>query len=434
MISPKFLAPDATTETLIRAAAANHKAWFRATTLAAGGAMRRTEGAAWMRAPDEGIIPFPRLSSARAGNFIDAVAAECRTQNVTRIGFWATTPIAPRDLGARLTARGFEWGWRPHWMALDFRKIGAASPVPGGLRIALAEDADWDATDLPYYSRGDLPKMRALRAALPRRTWHFGAWLDGKIVGQAVVYLTTGSLGAAGIYNVGVVPAARRQGVGRAVTRAACRFAQSMGCHYALLNSATSIYEQIGFESLGHGQTWWLHEKALKSPAPTPEQIAFVEAIGRGDIVALDSWNAARRADFDFDALLLCGSRPMTLAVRANCPRSLEWLIAQGATLDILSLWDIGQSAQAAALLTERPELANRQSGPGRLTPLHEAAFRNDIELTRLLLTADPDLTLRDAEYNGTPLNWAEVFDRAEIAALLTSHTGDGSLSPSRCD
>ena len=421
MTDPKFLAPDASAATLIRAAAANHTAWFHASTLAAGGEILRTEGAKWMRAPDEAIIPFPRLTDANAGNFLDAVTAQCRAQNVPQIGCWATTPIKPRDLGARLMARGFGWGWRPHWMALDFRNIQADFPVPDKLRVALIYNADWDIPGLPYYKRADAPKLWALRRAVPRRAWHFGAWLDNQLVGQTMLYLTAGALGVAGIYNVGVIPAARRQGVGRSLTLEACRYAQRLGCHYALLNSATSIYERIGFVSLGHGQTWWMQEKALKAPAPTTEQIAFAEAVGRGDIAALNAWKASRPSDaiFDFDAALLCGASPMTLAVQAKQAGSLEWLAAQGATLDLLNVWDIGQKERAAALLNDNPALADWQAGPRRMTPLHEAAFRNDPELARLLLTAKPNLELRDAEYNGTSFDWAEHFNRTEIIALI---------------
>jgi hypothetical protein len=27
------------------------------------------------------------------------------------------------ELAARLVARGFEWGWQPHWMAIDLAEL-----------------------------------------------------------------------------------------------------------------------------------------------------------------------------------------------------------------------------------------------------------------------------------------------------------------------
>ena len=48
--------------------------------------------------------------------------------------------------------------------------------------------------------------------------WHFAAWLKGEPVGHSTLCLTTGALGIAGIYDVGVVPDARNQGIGKAVS------------------------------------------------------------------------------------------------------------------------------------------------------------------------------------------------------------------------
>ena len=419
--SPVFLPPDADAETLIRAAAENHKSWFLAQTVASGGEARETDGVPWLTTIEETILAFPRLSEENAGVLLDEITAECRARKTGRIACWALTPIVLHDLGAMLTARGFEWGWRPHWMVLDFRKIQADFPVPDGLRISQDDTGDWDVDDLPYYNKADTAKMQALLRAAPRQTWHFGAWLNGSLERHSVAHLTNGPLGVAGIYNVGVVPAARRQGIGRAITLAACQFAQSMGCHYALLNAATDIYAHIGFQSLGHGQTWWMQKAALEAHPPLPEQVAFVEAVGRGDIDALTAASEAARPA-NLDAPLLCGVSPMTLAVEAKQEAAVEWLAVQGATLDVLHAWDMGWKERAALLLAERPELADWQRGPRNLTPLHEAAFRNDLELARLILSAYPDLERCDSEYNGTPLNWAQQFDRADIIALIEAH------------
>lgn len=149
-------------------------------------------GATWTVAPKEVTIAFPRLSKALAGETLDEIVAECYRRKLAEASCWSLSPTRPRDLGTRVAARGFEWGWRPHWMALDFRKMRADFSVPDGLRIAVDDESDWDVDELPYYSREGAATLRALARAHPRRMWNFGAWLDGKTVGHSALYLTTG--------------------------------------------------------------------------------------------------------------------------------------------------------------------------------------------------------------------------------------------------
>jgi ankyrin repeat protein len=66
-----------------------------------------------------------------------------------------------------------------------------------------------------------------------------------------------------------------------------------------------------------------------------------------------------------------------------------------------------------------RPELVNQRIGLEGATPLHLAVRRNDLELLRLLLSACPDLEIRDDAFRSTPLGWAKYLGRAEMIALL---------------
>jgi GNAT superfamily N-acetyltransferase len=304
-------------------------------------------------------------------------------------------------------------------MAMDLHQVRDDSSGPAGLQIEVDNAGVWEVDDLPYYTRpenGSLPSSRAFRPQ-----WRLGAWLNGKVVGQTVVHMTYGRLGVAGIYNVGVVPAARRQGIGRAITAAACRLARELGAHYALLNAATHIYERIGFVSLGYGQTWFLRPEVLSAPPSTPVQIAFFEAVGKGHRPAL---TALRRThpDFDLDTELPNGMTLIALGVRLQKPHLVRWLISQGARLDIIHAWEMGWHKEAERLVREQPDLVNRPVGQHGMTPLHDAAARNDVGLARLILTAKPDLTLRDRQYNGTPLNWAEILGRPIIAQMIREY------------
>lgn len=417
----------ATPDQLLRAAAANHRAWMRRAARAVGGSARRDDGLLWIyRAEGDSdvTIPFPRLSARRAGDQLDAALQRCRAIEALReVSCWTLREqTSPPDLGVRLAARGFEWGWRPHWMALDLRRMDAAPPLPAGMSVELVQDlAIWDAPDLPYYDHAAARRLHGMARARPRRVWHFAAWSDGQPIGQSVLHLTTGRYGVAGIFNVGIVPDARGRGIGKAVTSAALHFARDLGCQYALLNATEMgepLYRALGFTSLGYGQTWWLHHDVLRREPPAPREVAFAEAVGRGDLVALVAL-ADQLPPAWLDAQLQCGLTPVELAVKTAQPAAVEWLAGYGATLDVVSAWDLGWQERAAELLATTPALANHTSGRWRITPLHTAVLRDDLELARVLLSAKPDLEIADAEFHSTPLGWARHFGRDEIVRMI---------------
>ena len=390
-----------------------------------GGETGRTDGICWARtAGDEGevVITFPHLRMKNAGAAFDAVIAACRTRNLQQVSCWSETTKHPAYLGACLAARGFEWGWKPHWMALDLHTAGSEFSAAGDVQIRLDEGdaASENTNDLPYYALSEAERLQKLARANPRRTWRFGAWQNGILVGHCVLFVTVGAFGVAGIYNVGVVPSARNQGIGRALTQAACRFAQSLGCCYATLNAAVSLYDKLGFVSLGYGQTWWMHKPTLDAPPPTPEQIAFAEAIARGDLSALNRPGFARPADLD--APLPNRLTPFALASAARKPASARWLVQHGARMDLLGAWDLGWKKRVAQTLINWPEAARKRDAGKTL--LHEAVERGDNEFVRLLLAASPDLTAKDTTFAATPLDWANHLGREEIALLIKAQMG----------
>jgi len=309
-------------------------------------------------------------------------------------------------------------------MALNLQTMSADIPVPAGCEVTLGESDEWDVTDLPYYNRGYDAGFRRLFAQKPKRTWRFVARLNGAIVAQTVLFVTTGAYGAAGIYNVSVVPSARKQGIGRAISLAACRFAKALGCRYATLNAATHIYDRLGFVSLGEGQTWWIPAKTLKGSPPTSLQIQFAEAIGRGNPKALNAL-PSHAIPADLDLPLPNGMTPMSISIRSGQPRSAFWLRDHGATLGIVDALDLGLREQIPQMLLQNPALVNRRFGPMQSTPVHEAVFRNDLELLNWLLDAHPDLTIHDTEFHSDALGWATHFGRTEMILLLRARQGE---------
>ncbi len=419
-----FLTENATPAQLRRAIAANHTEWFTTESLQRGGDIHREPGLTWTVSPHEAVLAFPRRPAAVTGPELDRILCQLRESGTKGASCWALAG-GPRGLGVRLLARGFEWGWRPHWMALDLQTDLAPPPAVEGVTLSIEEEEVSDAPDLPYYSPENARVWNALAHASPRRDWRFVARRNGLILGHTLLFLPGVTNSVGGIYNMGTVAAARRMGVGQALIAAAGAQARALGCRWLTLNSAAdAFYRRCGFTSLGHGQTWWMHAPTLATPPPAPERVAFAEAVGLGDTDTLDRLPSGALPD-NLDAPLAGGTPPLQIAIHTRKLASARWLVAHGATLSVVDAWDLGWKSRATAMLKREPDRVNDRLGADRLTPLHVAAERGDLELARLLLTASPDLTLTDDRYHGTPVGWAFHCGHPELhAALLQAAQG----------
>jgi ribosomal protein S18 acetylase RimI-like enzyme len=346
---------------LLNAAAENHRVWFRRTAAAEGCAVVDV-GETQLFLGREAMV-FPA-----AGLDVDALMAEIRARGCRTVGCWSLSANAA--LGTRLVARGFGWGWRPHWMAIDLDDAyGAAAP-----RFPVVPAAPPYARTLPYAPSG----------CEPEDSFRLGVRLRDKIVGQVVVNPWAG---VAGIYSMGVAPRVRRRGIGQALTEAACRLGVEHGCHHAVLNATDAgeaLYRHAGFRSLGWGQTWWLE----RGPEPSPRQIALTEAIGFGDLAELE---ALRPTPDEITGSLPGGESPLILALVTDQP------------------------AVAGYLLQRCPELANRRFAPHGATLLHLAIEHDRPLLVEVALTHGVDPDARDATFNATAAGWAGHFGRGTM-------------------
>jgi GNAT superfamily N-acetyltransferase len=248
------LAADASDGLLVRAAAANQTAWLARIAEAAGGAVHREPGVTWMSSPAGAVLAFPRLSRARLDELLPRFLAAARS--APEASCWSLLPTTPRDLDEALREAGFREGWQAHWMAADAGALDVQAPA--GLEIGVVED--WVPTDLPWDGAGIAVVHRTLASERPRRVWHLAAWRDGEPVGHATVNVTTGRLGVAGIYDMGVAERERRRGVGSALTAAALELGRERGCELVTLNATAEgelLYRQLAFRSVGVAQTWW---------------------------------------------------------------------------------------------------------------------------------------------------------------------------------
>jgi GNAT superfamily N-acetyltransferase len=256
---PRMLARGASSDDLVRAAAANQAEWMLRTAEAAGGSVHRERRVAWCVSPAGAVLAFPQLASERLLGLLPQFLGAARRGGAPEASCWSLLPTEPRELGTELHAAGFREGWQAHWMAIET----AARPTvaaPAGVEIGLAP-ATWKATSLPWDGEGVARVRGALASERPRRVWHLGAWRHGRPVGHALVNVTTGRLGVAGIYDMGVAEGERRRGIGRGLTLAALRLAASQGCAASTLNATAEgelLYGALGFRSVGVAQTWWL--------------------------------------------------------------------------------------------------------------------------------------------------------------------------------
>lgn len=244
---------------LVRAAVANQTEWMLRTAEAAGGTVHRERGASWAASPAGAVLAFPQVSRERLLGLLPQFLSAAGRSRAGEASCWSLLPTEPEELGSALVAAGFGEGWQAHWMAVDIASR-AGVVAPAGVEVGLAP-ATWKATALPWDGDGIAAVRSSLAGAQPRRVWHLGAWRNGRPVGHALVNVTTGRLGVAGIYDMGVANDERRRGIGRALTAAALQLAGSQGCGMATLNATPegeALYRAAGFRSVGVAQTWWL--------------------------------------------------------------------------------------------------------------------------------------------------------------------------------
>jgi GNAT superfamily N-acetyltransferase len=201
-----------------------------------------------------------RASPERAGALIEAWAGELDRRGLP--GSWHLSPsMAPSDLADRLLAAGFDDGGDEPAMQADLRAGPPRPPPVDGLvvervRTAAALD-EYRAVLADGFGEG--PPEAAWVAEVLRRTglgadlqWqHLLGRLDGEPAATATVYASPREV--AGLYFVCTTPAARRRGIGAAVTTAAMQVAVEHGCRTAVLGSSPmgeGVYRRLGFEEV----------------------------------------------------------------------------------------------------------------------------------------------------------------------------------------
>jgi ribosomal protein S18 acetylase RimI-like enzyme len=212
-------------------------------------------------------IPLPifngaanaRFSESTADDRIDAILRPFRDARMD-MTWWVGSSSTPRNLVDRLIAHGLALDEVAPVMARSLADW-EPEPLPDGITTEqVVDDAGFHAATEIMFAGYGLPRevmpvveeRYAGFAIGPRAIQRvFVARLDGRPVATGLAFIVDGVVG---IYNVATLPADRRRGAGRAVTRAALTDAAKQGATAAILESSTSgrsVYEALGFREIG---------------------------------------------------------------------------------------------------------------------------------------------------------------------------------------
>jgi ankyrin repeat protein len=134
--------------------------------------------------------------------------------------------------------------------------------------------------------------------------------------------------------------------------------------------------------------------------------------LGPGDAFVAAALAADRvRADS-----LLASDPGLLDRMRSARPALVTWAAACGAIPAVELLVELGFDVNALG----RTDVPSDQPWQ---TALHKAAEDGNLELARTLLRLGADTGIRDARFDGTPLDWARYFGQGAIADLLAPLT-----------
>ncbi len=207
-----------------------------------------------------------RFSTKTVDRRLDEIIRDCRKLRASA-GFWVGPDSKPSDLEDRLRTRGLLCKKRCVAMACHVQEMKEPVPSPEAEKIRLIEEYsifEEGGVEHPTIGkiatsvrRSQLQTFVEISRFRPQRTWHFMAYLHDAPIATSTLHI---GAGVAGIYDVGVVKAAQRQGIGTAVTLFAYKFAQDMGYNMAVLlasRTRTSMYRHLGFIDVCRMSYWY---------------------------------------------------------------------------------------------------------------------------------------------------------------------------------
>ena len=188
---------------------------------------------------------------------IETVLHRAKQRSVP-MGWFLLPGSEPYDMGPKLVAHGLTYDGADPGMSVDLQALPDRVPSPPHLRIVEVLDRatleqwmsawgdSYNATDIKRQNRFDFRAGQGLDSKLPYRS--FLAYLDDQPVATSELFL---GAGVAAVVWVGTIPAARRQGIGAAITLAPLLEARRLGYRIGSLTASPMgypVYQQLGFQ------------------------------------------------------------------------------------------------------------------------------------------------------------------------------------------
>jgi GNAT superfamily N-acetyltransferase len=172
---------------------------------------------------------------------------------------WFIGPLThPSALGVHLERHGFTLDEEDPCMVVDLQSINEELPVPDGLTIRVVQDGEtlktWGSlvAEANGASRQIQDQLSVVEAdlGLDLNRLRYLGYRNGSPVASSALVIHAG---VAGVYAVSTLPAARRQGVGTAMTLAPLRDARKLGLSLGTLQASRlgyPLYRRIGFQDV----------------------------------------------------------------------------------------------------------------------------------------------------------------------------------------
>ena len=198
--------------------------------------------------------------------------------------------------------------------------------------------------------------------------------------------------------------------------------AEIAAARIVLADAQLVMARELGFES------WPRLKEHVESPAAPARSMH--ELVTQDNVQALEE--AAARDPEAVNRLDEAGLPPLYAAALYRNRQAVDFLLAQGATVDIFACAYLGQAAEAEKMLNQDPGLARATTRDGK-TALHYAAMAGRLDVAEVLLRYPCDVNaldqrgataLMEASHGGP---WKPGPDQ-EIIQLLLDHDAQVDL------